>query len=217
MLGKLFTAQQELRYLLDRHYPMKSALTFVGNHHQLLSRQSAALARMTDATEAVRRRLEKRLDAEEMACSPAYLDGFNLIITMEVALSGGMLFMSQDGVIRDLAALRGTYRLIPQTGTAIAMLREALTRLNVSEAVIFLDEPVSNSGRLKTKFFEEPWPMPLHVELVKNPDAELKKYGHVMSGDSIILDECESWFNAAYWIFETQKILPDLSRLIRLV
>ena len=59
--------------------------------------------------------------------------------------------------------------------------------------------------------------MILHVELVKNPDAELKKYGHVMSGDSIILDECESWFNAAYWIFETQKILPDLSRLIRLV
>ena len=42
---KLKTAQAELRYLLDRGYPIKSAGTFVGNHHQLTVRQLLAIVR----------------------------------------------------------------------------------------------------------------------------------------------------------------------------
>ena len=47
----LQTVQKELRFLLDRGYPMKSAMTFIGNHHQLTSRQSLAVMRSTATTE----------------------------------------------------------------------------------------------------------------------------------------------------------------------
>lgn len=216
MREKLAAAQRELQFLLNRGYPMKSAATFVGNHHQLSARQLLALTRATCPAGALARRLGKRLEARDMAGQPIRIDGFNLIITLEVALSDGVLLMAQDGSIRDLAELRGTYRIIPQTGQAIAMLREALAGLKTSRAAILLDAPVSNSGKLKTAFFAQKWPMPLSVDLTPNPDAELKQLGHVASGDSVILDQCLSWFNLAAWILETQGWLPRLTRFVRL-
>ena len=44
-LPKLRAAQEELCFLLDRGYDMKTASTFIGNHHLLSERQRLALAR----------------------------------------------------------------------------------------------------------------------------------------------------------------------------
>lgn len=43
---KLKIAQTELHYLLDRGYPIKSAVTFVCNHHEISAR--GALARKAE-------------------------------------------------------------------------------------------------------------------------------------------------------------------------
>ena len=40
-----------------------------------------------------------------------HIDGFNTIITLEVALSGSHVFCCRDDVLRDLAGLRGTHAL----------------------------------------------------------------------------------------------------------
>jgi len=191
----LLKAQQELRFLLDRGYPQKSAMTFVGNHHQLTSRQSLAVMRCTAPTESLRFRENKRLEPADLAGQTLYIDGFNQIITLEVALSGGVLLKGQDGCIRDLAELRGTYRLIPRTETAIEIIRAICTRLGLSRVVILLDEPVSNSGRLKTKLYDRDWPVPVDVKILRNPDAELKTLPCVATSDSVVLDGCTSWFN----------------------
>ncbi len=213
---KLMDAQCELQFLLDRGYSMQSAVPFVGGRHQLTARQRLALMRCTSSGKALAQRRSKILGPEDIAGRPVYIDGLNLIITLEVALSDGMLFVAQDGAIRDLAELRGSYKPIPQTETAIALLREAVTGLGASEVVIFLDAPVSNSGRLKTKINEQSWPMPLRVELAHNPDAELVGLENVASSDSIVLDRCAGWFNLTAWILETQSLAPKLTRLIRL-
>jgi len=151
-----------------------------------------------------------------MAGQTANIDGFNLIIGLEVALSDGMMFIGQDGCIRDLAELRGTYRLISQTETAIRMIRDALHELQVSKAVIMLDEPVSNSGRLKTKIYDIDWQIPVDVQIIRSPDAALKKLPCVITGDAIILDECENWFNLMGYIIESKEEFKKLSRLINL-
>lgn len=61
-----------------------------------------------------------------------------------------ILFSCMDGTIRDLAALRCTYRIIPETHDAVRMLLNVLLDMKIRKACIVLDEPVSNSGRLKT-------------------------------------------------------------------
>ncbi|MCL2773948.1 MAG: DUF434 domain-containing protein [Oscillospiraceae bacterium] len=215
---KLKTAQEELQFLLCRGYPVKSAGLYVGNHHQLTSRQILAVVRSTSSSQSLENRAKKRLSSENMMGQTVNIDGFNLIIGLEVALSNGMLFTGQDGCIRDLAELRGTYRLIPQTETAIQIIYDTLLKLKVAKVVFYLDEPVSNSGRLKSKIYDIDWrDIQCDVQIIRSPDAALKLLPCVVTSDSIILNECISWFNMIEYIFETRpEEFKSLSRLINL-
>ena len=91
---QLNAAAQELVFLMNRGYDTKSASTFVGNHHLLSERQRMALARIVSTASAVQRRKRK-----ELIQAPDYLvlDGFNTIITLEVALSGSLLLGKANG------------------------------------------------------------------------------------------------------------------------
>lgn len=215
-VSKLEMAQEELHFLLNRNYPIKKAMTFIANHHHLAVRQSLAVSRATASRENLVLRKSKLLSLDSLKDQTIYIDGFNLIITLEVALSDGMLFIGQDGCVRDLAELRGTYRLIPQTAEAIKLICNALSELEVGQVVFYLDQPVSNSGRLKEKIYETRWPMPVEVDIVDNPDTLLKKLPCVVTGDSIILDECKSWINLTQYIFDQSGLSQTLSRIIEL-
>lgn len=58
----------------------------------------------------------------EYLLETVHIDGFNTVITLEVALSGSPVFYCRDGALRDLAGLRGTYRVIDKTQEAIELL-----------------------------------------------------------------------------------------------
>ncbi len=200
----LSIAQQEILWLLDRGYPISRVLDFVGNHHQLSARQRMALFRATASTQQCRHRIAHRLPLTAAKESALFIDGFNLIITLEVALSGSLLIRGNDGVLRDLAGLRGTYRLIEQTDAALLLLFNFLHQLEIPGASFFLDAPVSNSGRLRQKILAHAanWTFPVEVLLVPNADPLLSRSGRVVSGDSVILDHCLSWFNLSAAIID---------------
>ena len=126
-----------------------------------------------------------------------YIDGFNTIITLEVALSGSPIFCCRDGAIRDLAGLRGTYRIIDKTKIAIDLILQQLEFLKIKRAVFYLDAPVSNSGRLSTLIKEcsEFYNVFVEVEIIADVDRTLEKLNGVISGDAIILNHCVSWIN----------------------
>lgn len=63
-----------------------------------------------------------------------YIDGFNTVITLEIALCQSLLLRCMDGTIRDLAGLRGTYRLIEETPQAVQIIADALSHLKVKKA-----------------------------------------------------------------------------------
>ena len=132
-----------------------------------------------------------------LAGKEIWIDGFNTIITLEVILSDSIFFKCMDGSVRDLAALRGTYRLIPETDQAVRLLMEMLQEAKVRIVRILLDEPVSNSGRLKAKIADigETFPFDLDIRIQKDVDRELYDKELVITSDSIILDHCKSWVN----------------------
>ena len=83
-------AAVEVGFLINRGYDVKSASTFVGNHYMLSERQRMALARILSPEDMI----EKRRRAEIGRFSPpqaVVIDGFNLIVTLEVAFSGSLL------------------------------------------------------------------------------------------------------------------------------
>jgi hypothetical protein len=154
---------------------MKSASTFVGNHYMLSERQRLAIVRATTPKNIVEMR-RKKLE-EEVSGKKISIDGLNLIITLEVALSATSLICCMDGTIRDLAGLRGTYRLIDKTDEAIRLIGEKLMDLRIEEAVFYLDAPVSNTGRLKQRINDmlRDYPYRVSVELVNNADRPRRR------------------------------------------
>lgn len=198
-------AAEELYFLLNRGYPIKGASTFIGNHYLLSERQRVALARMVSAEKNIAARKIKQKHPENVAGNTVNIDGFNEIITLEVALSGSPVLMCMDGTFRDLAGLRGTYRLIDKTNTAIQLIISELQKLFIKRAVFWLDAPVSNSGRLRTRIAEiaEEEQFEIEIQIVNNVDKILYGLPNVISSDSIILDHCTSWLNLNEGIFSS--------------
>ncbi len=190
--AKLNAAAQELVYLMDRGYDTKSASTFVGNHHLLSERQRLALARITSPRAALTERKRLREAPEALV-----LDGFNTIITLEVALSGSLPLAGMDGTIRDLAGLRGSYRIVDKTVRAVELLLARLEALGVKEALFYLDQQVSNSGRLRALLLDKAAErsVQVRVELHPSVDGVLSRLENVVTTDAIILDKCGSWYN----------------------
>ncbi len=193
----MYKASRHIRYLADEGYDLKQAATFVGNHFLLSERQRLAIMRSlaTDGQISERRNKEKQI--ADLAGKEVWIDGFNTIITLEVMLSDSLLFECMDGTIRDLAALRGTYRLIQETEKAIRLLFGSLEKAGIQKANILLDEPVSNSGRLKSLIANvgERYAFMLDIQVLKDVDRLLYGKEFVITSDSIILDHCRSWVN----------------------
>lgn len=110
-----------------------------------------------------------------------------------------------DGTIRDLAGLRGTYKLIDKTDIAIDLIGKKLQELKISKAVFYLDRPVSNSGRLKARILEllDKYDFSVDVQIVDNADKSLENLENVISSDAIVIDKSITWFNLV------ERILDD--------
>lgn len=198
-LELLQKAADEVQFLLDRGYDVKPVTTFVGNHYLFSERQRLALARSVSARESIQKRMNKELLQTERGRLPetVHIDGFNTIITLEVALSGSLVFYCRDGALRDLAGLRGTYRVIDKTQTAIELLLRQVELLRISEAVFYLDAPVSNSGRLSglVRQCAKGYGISVQTQIIPDVDRVLEQMEGVISGDAIILNRCKSWLN----------------------
>lgn len=204
-------AQTDIFMLLERGYSIKSASTFVGNHYLLSERQRLSIVRATSTSIDIVNRKNKLLNSD-FEGKKIYIDGLNLIITLEVALSESLVLKCMDGTIRDLAGLRGTYKLIDKTDIAIQLIGEKLAQMKIAEVTFYLDAPVSNTGRLKQRIFQilstYSYAYDVNVELVNNPDVILETKDYIITSDAIILNKCESWINLAYDII--QEKLPEL-------
>ena len=203
-LKRLKPAAEEIVFLLGRGYPVATAVDVVGNHHQLAARQRLALQRMLCSPDQRARRQERAIERTAAQGRTLLIDGFNLIITIEVALSGGLVLDCADGTVRDLAGLRGSYHPVDETDAALDLIGRELGALQPAGARIFLDAPVSNSGRLRARIldFAHRWPFPVAAEVVPNPDAILARGDNAVSSDSAILDRCSSWLNVGRFIVD---------------
>lgn len=198
-LGLLKKAADEVQFLLDRGYDIKPVTTFIGNHYLFSERQRLALARSVSAQEWIQRRTDRELLQRKEKGLPGtvHIDGFNMIIILEVALSGSPVFYCRDGVVRDLAGLRGTYRIIGQTKKAVELILGYLDSLGIPEACFYLDAPVSNSGRLSGLILEcaGNHQISVRTQIIPDVDRVLEEFEGVISGDAIILNRCASWLN----------------------
>lgn len=141
------------------------------------------------------------------------LDGLNVLTTVEVALANGVLLLGRDGCMRDMASFHGNYRLVRETERAVEIVLGVLDRMRPNEARIYIDRPVSNSGRLASTIRTASKEHPVKVEAIlsNRVDETLKvSSGVVATADSAILDACGPWVNLARFAVEQHR--PELDR-----
>ncbi|MFL6335689.1 MAG: DUF434 domain-containing protein [Pyrinomonadaceae bacterium] len=204
-LGALRVAVSELSWLLSRDYQTKSALKLVGDRHNLSERQRLAVARAACPDESLAGRRASRLSETDVAGEELIVDGFNLVILLEAALSGGVLVRGRDGCVRDLSSVHGSYRAVEETQRAVLLAGEALAPFSPASVLWLFDRPVSNSGRLAARVrevaAERGWPWEVRAEF--NPDREIVKSDRVaVTSDSNVLDGVERWLNLGRLIVE---------------
>ena len=153
-LPALRTATGELSYLLGRGYALASSLKLVGDRHALSSRQRAAVARCACDDARIAGRNAHAVTEHALHGQVLLVDGFNVLTTLEVALSGGIVLLGRDGAMRDIAGVHGSYRKVEETVPALALLARLASSLGVSRMHFLLDAPVSNSGRLRALIVE---------------------------------------------------------------
>lgn len=193
-------AVSDFDWLLTRGYASTSALKLVGDRFQLDARQRVAIARCACSDADLARRRAHQVGPERLHGNRLRLDGYNVLTTVEAALSGGVILVGRDGAYRDMASMHGSYRKVAETRPALEILGQIIAEWEVAECLWYLDRPVSNSGRLKGIMEEvargRGWYWA--VELVPNPDAILIDGEEIVaSADSMILDFCQAWFNLA--------------------
>jgi hypothetical protein len=211
---RLRAASEDLAWLLGRGYVVPSALKLVGDRFGLRERQRLAVLRSTASDEAVRDRRGREVSLRAAQGRPLAIDGYNVLITVEAALAGGVLLVGRDGCLRDLASLHGSFKRVEETVPAIRAIGRWLAARAIGPCRVLLDAPVSNSGRLATRMraiaASEGWAW--EVEPIRNPDRALARSGGlVATSDSVVLDAGVSWLSLARHV--AGEAAPETPRL----
>jgi hypothetical protein len=209
MQFKLKEAVTDLSYFLSRGYGEKATLALVGNRYRLNSRQQQAVRGMSASQNQIEDRQSKEIQSKELEGKEIAIDGFNVLILLESILSNAYVFKGQDGFIRDLSSVHGTYKRVKQTSQAIEMIAEFYKKEKIKTIYWFFDKPVSNSGRLK-KMIEEialenqyDW----QLELVYNPDKVIAESNQIaVTSDAWILDNASANFNLMQYILSQMNV-----------
>ncbi|MBN1523266.1 MAG: DUF434 domain-containing protein [Spirochaetales bacterium] len=188
-----YNAVKDYRFLKNNQYSEKSALALVGDRYRLTRVQRNCLLRGVVEKEKIQQRREKLVQPDMLACCRLGIDWLNVIITIEAYIKGVPLFLADDHVLRDCAAVHGSYRRSDISEKVIRGVLQAVIQVQPGFVEAVIDEPVSFSGKMKHDLQETIAAMrvefPTVVTLAKSADFILKKFdGIVASSDSVVMD-----------------------------
>ncbi len=214
VIDTLKIATRELAWLIERGYASPSALKLVGDRHALTARQRSAIERAAVPDTIANARRDKRVELGALAGRTLAIDGFNVLIVGESALSRAPLFIGRDAAVRDLGGVHGSWHRVAETERVIAALTSIAIEARCARVRVFLDAPVSNSGRLRgmmeASFAEASSMPPFEVSLVPNADHALRAESDVViaSADGWVIDGASSWIELVRPITERASVTP---------
>jgi len=170
----LFKASKEYLWMLSSGYPQKASLKLVGDKFMLTRDMRQVLYRgISGKNQAAAR---NKLIGSVRHGDVVLIDAYNVLFTINNYLLGKPLFISNDGILRDAGEMRG--RILNKTvfNTAIGLMLDVLKEWDQATYMLYLDEPVSYSGRLAIELSKDMVQMEIEGEAltVKSPDHMLK-------------------------------------------
>jgi hypothetical protein len=184
-------ACDEYRYLRERGYPEKATLKLVADRHRLARVERNSLFRGIVAAPLARARRSRMVGLEALAGAALGIDWYNVLITLESYLRGHAVFLCDDGMVRDSAAVHGSYRASDLTPRAVAEIAALVKTAGPSRVDAYVDAPIAWSARTAEEARAALAAVCPRTDIVlaHSADYPLKRYdGIVASSDSTIMD-----------------------------
>ncbi len=185
----LRAATKELCFLLDHGYARRAAGVLVGDRHRLHTPDRRAVSSCACTEHQAADRKARQLDVS--APTEIWVDGYNVLTSLQVISAAGVLLLGRDGCTRDMAGLHGKWRKSAPTEPALALLGFAKAPLNW-----FFDGPVSGSARVCATIvaFGQKHGLDWRAQAVPDPDPVLANTQHpIATADAAILDAGGPW------------------------
>jgi len=206
----LKAAIKDYFYLLEKGYPEKPTIKLVGDRYRLRGDQRMLLFRgITTSSKAANRqkRIVHSLDAKSL-----YIDGYNVLLTLQNFWQGLPVFKGNDGIIRDCGRGYGMIKYTRVFERAMIRLVEFLASEKIKSFIFYLDEPVSNSSTLQEKLMKEISLFNCNVsgtvKRVHSADQELKQIRDMeavlATSDTEIID------SSPLWIADIPSLILDM-------
>lgn len=208
-------AAEDFRYLLNKGYPRKAALELVGNRYGLTSDDRHLLHRGVFSNSDSKSRQKKIISIKEVQNKDLAIDGHNIVITIEAGLSGRPLISGDDGFIRDISGLSGSFRKTETTEKAIQFIIHAIKKIKPRHTLFLFDAPISMSGKLaqEVRSWLKKENLSGDAMAVKVPEKILIGFpGVIATSDTAIIDQSKKVLNLAGYILKKRTKLESLIR-----
>jgi len=211
-------AAEDFRHLLNRGYPRKATLEIVGNRYGLTFDERHLLHRgvFSDADSESRR--SKIVSIKAIQGKDLAIDGHNVLITVEAGLSGRPLILADDGFVRDISGLSGSFKKTVVTEKALQVIVTFLKNWRPRHVLFLFDAPISKSGILAQELRDllKKEGLPGDALAMKVPEKTLIGFqGLVATSDTAIIDRSEKVIDLAGNIIRKKIGSMSLLRLKR--
>ena len=202
-------AAYDLKFLLNRGYRKKGALDFVANKYLIDKRGRNYLMRKVFSDEKSLKRSVKLVDIQNIDDDLIFIDAYNVLITVESICNKEFdsVVMCDDGVLRDINAVFGKYKISRSTEPSLEYIISILKAHKPSCINFIYDIQVSKSGELAK----------LTNKIIKNKqvrgnaitsrtvDFDLLKLSNepnriIATSDSVIMDKTARVIDIPCWI-----------------
>lgn len=188
---EMIPAANDYLWLLSRGYPQKGALKLVGDRFKLSGNMRQVLYRGVSA-EAHAADRQSRIGSVKKG-DLVLVDTYNVLFTINNYLLGKPVFLCNDGMIRDAGEMRGRILNKPVFSRATCLFLDVLQAWKGATFLLYLDEPISFSGRLAIELSKDMAQMDIEGEAmtIKSPDHVLihEKSDAICTSDSVIMDQ----------------------------
>jgi hypothetical protein len=211
-------AAGDFRYLLNKGYPRKTVLELIGNRYGLTFDERHLLHRGIFSYSDSRSRRKKKITAQEVQNKNLAIDGHNVLITIEAGLSGRPLILGDDGFLRDISGLSGSFKKTETTEKAIRLIINTLKNIKPRTSLFLFDAPISMSGKLAQEVRRQLKREKLlgDAMAVKVPERILIGFpGVVATSDTAIIDQSGKVLDLAGYILKKKTKLASLVQLWR--
>ena len=187
----------------------------VGNRYQLTSDERHLLHRGVFSDRDAGLRQKKKIPLEKIRGKDLVIDGYNVLITIEAALSGRPLVLGNDGFIRDISGVSGNFRKTEKTETALQLVSNLLKRIKPRQTLFLFDSPISMSGELAQEVRErlKRENLPGDAMAVRVPEKILIGFpGMIATSDTAVIDQSKRVVDLAGDIMRRRIKLGSLIR-----